>query len=71
MPAWGSEEQDEDSWKLVVFIRHLQLTPAEEREMEALNPKGPAEKAEEQEEERFLNAEPDQKEQRQPTESHH
>jgi mono/diheme cytochrome c family protein len=56
MPAWGSEEKDDDSWKLVVFIRHLpQLTPAEEREMEALNPKGPEEKQEEQEEEQFLN----------------
>ncbi len=45
MPAWGAEEKDEDSWKLVVFIRHLpQLTAAEEREMEAINPKGPAEK---------------------------
>src|SRR6266852_4916187 len=59
MPAWGTEEKDDDSWKLVVFIRHLpQLTPAEEREMEALNPKGPAEKAEELEEEQFLNGEP-------------
>src|SRR6266567_1490054 len=45
MPAWGSEEKDDDSWKLVLFIRHLpQLTPEEEREMKALNPKGPAEK---------------------------
>jgi mono/diheme cytochrome c family protein len=59
MPAWGTEEKDEDSWKLVVFIRHLpQLTPAEEREMEALNPKGPAEKEEELEEEQFLNGKP-------------
>jgi len=59
MPAWGTEEKDEDSWKLVLFIRHLpQLTPAEEREMEALNPKRPAEKAEELEEEQFLNGEP-------------
>ena len=59
MPAWGTQEKDEDSWKLVVFIRHLpQLTPAEEREMEALNPKGPAEKEEELEEDQFLNGEP-------------
>jgi mono/diheme cytochrome c family protein len=59
MPAWGTEEKDDDSWKLVLFIRYLpQLTPAEEREMEALNPKGPAEKEEEQEEEQFLNGEP-------------
>ena len=56
MPAWGTDEKDEDSWKLVLFIRHLpQLTPSEEREMEALNPKGPGEKQEEQEEEQFLN----------------
>src|SRR5712691_3973298 len=59
MPAWGTEEKDDDSWKLVVFIRHLpQLAPAEEREMEALNPKGPAEKEEELEEDQFLNGEP-------------
>src|SRR5713101_3741310 len=57
MPAWGAAEKDEDSWKLVLFIRRLpQLTQAEEREMEALNPKGPGEKQEEQEEEQFLNA---------------
>ena len=56
MPAWGPRTKDDDSWKLVLFIRHLkQLTPAEEREMESLNPKGPGEKQEEQEEEQFLN----------------
>ncbi len=56
MPTWGTEEKDDDSWKLVLFIRHLpQLTPAEEREMEALNPKAPGEKQEELEEKQFLN----------------
>ena len=56
MPAWGAAEKDEDSWELVLFIRHLpELTPAEEREMEALNPKGPDEKQEQLEEEQFLN----------------
>ena len=56
MPAWGTEVKDDDSWKLVLFIRHLpQLTPEEEREMEQLNPKGPEERQEEQEEEQFLN----------------
>lgn len=56
MPAWGTDVKDEDSWKLVLFIRHLpQLTPAEEREMDGLNPKGPGERQEEQEEEQFLN----------------
>jgi mono/diheme cytochrome c family protein len=59
MPAWGTEQKDDESWKLVLFIRHLpRLTPAEASEMEALNPKGPAEKEEEQEEEQFLNGEP-------------
>lgn len=57
MPAWGQPgENDEDSWKLVHFIRHLpQLMPEEEREMERLNPKGPEERQEQQEEEQFLN----------------
>jgi mono/diheme cytochrome c family protein len=59
MPAWGPEEKDNDSWKLVLFIHHLpQLTPAEEREMESLNPKSPGEQQQEQEEDRFLNREP-------------
>ena len=57
MPAWGKVgDNDEDSWKLVYFIRHLpQLTTEEERQMERLNPKGPEERQEEQEEEQFLN----------------
>ena len=56
MPAWGTEVKDDDSWKLVLFIRHLpQLTPEELREMERLNPKGPEERQEELEEEQFLN----------------
>jgi mono/diheme cytochrome c family protein len=59
MPAWGEESNDSDSWKLVLFIRHLpQLTPAEEKEMEALNPKAPAELNEEKEEEEFLKGGP-------------
>jgi mono/diheme cytochrome c family protein len=58
MPAWGKDGQDQDSWKLVVFVRHLpQLTSAEERQMESLNPKGPGEREEQIEEERFLNQE--------------
>jgi mono/diheme cytochrome c family protein len=58
MPGWasGAHHDEEDSWKLVRFIRHLpQLTAAEEREMEALNPKSPDELKEEQEEKEFLN----------------
>ncbi len=56
MPAFGGEGTADESWKLVSFIRHLpQLTPAEETEMEALNPRTPEEAAEEKLEEQFLN----------------
>jgi mono/diheme cytochrome c family protein len=58
MPAWGSgtSQDEEDSWKLVRFIRHLpKLTPEEEQEMKELNPKSPDELKEEQEEREFLN----------------
>jgi mono/diheme cytochrome c family protein len=44
MPAWGDPDgglQDDDSWKLVLFIRRLpQLTPDELKDMEDYNPKG-------------------------------
>jgi len=57
MPAWGEGgDNDEASWKLVHFIRHLpQLTPEEEKHMESMNPKSPEEKQEEQQEQDFLN----------------
>jgi mono/diheme cytochrome c family protein len=57
MPAFGdASDEDEESWKLVSFIRHLpQLTVAEQTEMESLNPKSPEEFKEEQEEAQFLN----------------
>ena len=57
MPAFGEPvDNDEESWKLVAFIRHLpKLTPEEQQEMEHLNPKGPDEWQEEQEENKFLN----------------
>jgi mono/diheme cytochrome c family protein len=57
MPAWGSGgDNDEDSWKLVYFIRHLpQMTAEEEQKMESMNPKTPEELQEEQQEEQFLN----------------
>ncbi len=73
MPAWGTDEKDEDSWKLVLFFRHLpRLTAVEEREMEALNPKAPEEKQEEQEEEQFLNGgEPDKHLPKAPMHHHH
>jgi mono/diheme cytochrome c family protein len=56
MPAFGDAGDDDmDSWKLVSFIRHLpQLTPAEETEMQQLNPKSPDEIREEKQEEDFL-----------------
>ena len=55
MPAWGDAAGDEDSWKLVLFIRHLtQMTPEEMKEMGRLNPKSEAEREEEKQEEEFL-----------------
>ena len=57
MPAFGDPvDNDEDTWKLVAFIRHLpKLTREEEQEMARLNPKSPHEWQEEQEENKFLN----------------
>lgn len=60
MPAWGGggAHDEQDSWKLVRFIRHLpQLTDDEKRRMEKLNPKSPDELKEEKEEEDFLKGE--------------
>ena len=61
MPAWGeaANDNDQDSWKLVLFIRHLpNLSPEEIREMERFNPKSEAEREEEKEEQEFLNGGP-------------
>jgi mono/diheme cytochrome c family protein len=56
MPSFSGHGPSEDSWKLVHFIRHLpQLTVEERAEMERYNPKGPDDRAEEQEEDDFLN----------------
>ena len=44
MPAWGNgtPEGEQDSWKLVRFIRHLiKISATELEEMEAMNPKSP------------------------------
>jgi hypothetical protein len=64
MPAFSNNEDQAnngghacglDSWKLVHFIRHLpRLTVAERLEMERYNPKGPEDRAEEQQENEFL-----------------
>jgi mono/diheme cytochrome c family protein len=57
MPAFGdgTPRSAADTWKLVLFIRHLpHLTRAEIAEMEKLNPKTPEEWRRLQEEEEFL-----------------
>jgi mono/diheme cytochrome c family protein len=57
MPGWGTGtvEGEESSWHLVNFVRHLpHLTPEELEEMEAMNPRSPAEIRQEIEAERFL-----------------
>ena len=56
MPAWGDSEPDEDSWKLVLFIRHVpSLTADELRDIERFTPRSPAELEEEKSEQEFLN----------------
>jgi mono/diheme cytochrome c family protein len=60
MPAFGEKNRtdNESTWKLVLFIRHLaKLTPEDLREMERLNPKSRADFEQEQLEEEFLRGE--------------
>ena len=57
MPAWGSNTpvDDQESWKLVRFIRHLpRITPAEIDEMKTMNPVSAMEMKEEKEIDDFL-----------------
>ena len=57
MPGWGdgTAQSAYGSWSLVHFIRHLpKVTPEEIAEMEALNPKSPAEWEQIQAEREFL-----------------
>jgi mono/diheme cytochrome c family protein len=70
MPGFGGgHDSQEDSWKLVLFIRHLPQLAMEERvEMERENPKGPHDREEDQEEQDFLRGEPVQQK---PEASHH
>ena len=71
MPGWGGsgEHDEQESWKLVHFIRHLpHLTDWEEAEMQKLNPKTLQELKEEQEDERFLKGEDSHEK---PTSHHH
>jgi len=72
MPSWGSgaDHDEQDSWKLVRFIRQLpKLTTEEEQEMQTLNPKSPEELKEEEEEREFLNG--GQSEEHKQHEHHH
>lgn len=57
MPAWGSPGPDEDSqtWKLVLFIRHLKsMTPEQLEQMKAMNPVSPMAKEAAREADAFL-----------------
>jgi mono/diheme cytochrome c family protein len=57
MPAWGKagDPNDEESWNLVYFIRHLpSLTSEEEQQMKQWNPVSPSEVESDKEEEEFL-----------------
>lgn len=57
MPGWstGTDAGAEASWHLVHFIRHLpDISEAEVEEMEAINPRSPAEIRQDIEAERFL-----------------
>src|SRR5438876_6290322 len=62
MPAFGpdntGQDQDEDSWKLVRFIRHLpEMSEEEVARMKDMNPKSPTDLQEEDEIKRFLEGE--------------
>lgn len=55
MPGWGGAGRPQESWKLVLFIRHLpDLSAEEQAEMRRLNPRGPEEWRELEDEEEFL-----------------
>ena len=60
MPAFTSHGGDQqDTWKLVLFIRHIaSLSPAERMDMQQHNPKGPEDREEEKDENNFLDAPP-------------
>jgi len=64
MPAFGSgAANDQDTWKLVHFIRRLnQLSAEQVSEMEALNPRSPAEMEQERADQDFLAGQDDQQE---------
>jgi hypothetical protein len=58
MPAWGDNSSggDEQTWKLILFIRHLpKATPDELDQMRSMNPISPMERREAKAEDDFLN----------------
>ena len=62
MPSFAAYGMADDSWKLVLFIRHLpQLTAEERLEISRYNPKSPEELEEEKNEDEFLNGATPQK----------
>ena len=71
MPAFGGAPgSEDDSWRLVLFIRHLpQLQDQERVDMERMNPKGPDDRDEEKDEQDFLGGAPVQ--QKAPAKHHH
>ncbi len=57
MPAWGSpgSAEDHQTWKLVLFIRHLRdMTPEELEQMKSMNPVSPMELEEQRKADDFL-----------------
>jgi mono/diheme cytochrome c family protein len=59
MPAFAGHGTQEESWKLVRFIRHLpQLTVEERIEMGRYNPKSLADREEDKREDEFLKSKP-------------
>ncbi|HMI51030.1 MAG TPA: cytochrome c [Candidatus Saccharimonadales bacterium] len=71
MPAFSSHGLEDESWKLVHFIRRLPQQTADERmEMERNNPKGPDDRAEEQDENDFLAGKPQEKKDTKPLQHH-
>lgn len=62
MPGWGGDgpERDTETWHLVQFVRHVpDLTRDELLKMEQLNPKTPAELADQEETRAFLDGAPE------------
>ena len=74
MPAFGEERgslQNEESWQLVHFIRHLpSITEEELAEMKEMNPRSPGELRKEEDIRRFLEGEDSEPEEHSPAHHH-